>query len=336
MQVDAQSQAWLVERPRESPVDGVPRCSTLVDLLRFRALRQPDVETHRFLAVPSGEAAGVTHAELDRRARAIAVRLRDFGAAGSRVLLLFPAGVDYVCAFFGCLYGGAVVVPAFPFVNQPTPLRLRGVLRHAGAGVVLTTSRILAVIERDPEALAEAADVRWVTADDMLDGIEDDWEWPNASAESVAVQQTWTVRGRGAVLTHRDLLQRSALVHACLPATRHGVVWLPPYQDAALLGGILQPVYGGYPMTIVPPFAFLETPHRWLETISRTRATFTRAPDFAYELCVRKLRHQAPEDLDLSCLEVAFCGPGAMRSDTQERFAVAFERYGFRRSAFHR
>jgi acyl-CoA synthetase (AMP-forming)/AMP-acid ligase II len=108
------------------------------------------------------------------------------------------------------------------------------------------------------------------------------------------------------------------------------------YQDAALLGGVLQPVYGGFSTTIVPPFAFLETPHVWLETISRTRATFTRAPGFAYDLCVRKLRHRVPEGLDLSCLEVAFCGPGAMRSETQERFAVAFERYGFRRSAFQR
>jgi hypothetical protein len=89
-------------------------------------------------------------------------------------------------------------------------------------------------------------------------------------------------------------------------------------------------------MTIVPPFAFLETPHAWLEAISRSRATFTRAPDFAYDLCVRKLRHRAPEGLDLSCLELAFCGPGAMRSETQERFAAAFERYGFRRSAFQR
>lgn len=336
MQLEPHARTWPAVRDQESRIQAVPPCSTFVDLLRFRALRQPDVETHRFLCATASEPGVLTHAAIDRRARAIGARLQEIGASGRRVLLLFPAGVDYVCAFFGCLYAGAVVVPAFPFVNQPTRLRLRGVLRHAGARVVLTTSRILAVVQREADGVQEDEDVRWLAADDLPDGLGEDWEWPRVGADSVVVQQTWTVGARGAVLTHRDLLQRSAIVHACLPATRHGVVWLPPYQDAALLSGVLQPVYGGSPVTIVPPFAFLETPHAWLEAISRARATFTRAPDFAYDLCVRKLRHATPESLDLSCLEVAFCAPGPMRSETLEGFAVAFERYGFRRSAFHR
>jgi acyl-CoA synthetase (AMP-forming)/AMP-acid ligase II len=117
---------------------------------------------------------------------------------------------------------------------------------------------------------------------------------------------------------------------------RHGVTWLPPFQEAALLGTLLQPLYGGFGMTIMPPFAFLESPLSWLVFVSRHRATFTRAPSFAFELCTRKLRYTVPHGLDLSCVHAAVMEPGPLRSETRDRFAAAFERFGFRRHAFRR
>lgn len=142
---------------------------------------------------------------------------------------------------------------------------------------------------------------------------------------------------KGVMLTHSNLLHNSALIHRCFEHTPHsqGVIWLPPYHDMGLIGGILQPLYGGFPVTLMSPLVFLQRPFVWLQTISQTRATTSGVPNFAYDFCVRKITPEQRAILDLSSWEVAFCGAEPVRADTLDRFTVTFKSCGFRREAFY-
>jgi acyl-CoA synthetase (AMP-forming)/AMP-acid ligase II len=113
------------------------------------------------------------------------------------------------------------------------------------------------------------------------------------------------------------------------------VSWLPIYHDMGLIGGVLQPLYGGFPCIMMPPASFLQSPYRWLKAISHYQATTSGGPNFAYELCVQKITQQQRETLDLSSWNVAFNGAEPIRRDTLERFAAAFAPCGFRWEAFY-
>ena len=124
------------------------RASSLVELLRGRALQRPDSLAYKFLIDGEGDEVNITYSQLDRRARSIAALLQDEGAAGERALLLYPPGLEYIEAFFGCLYAGVVAVPAYPpRLNRPSP-RIQAMVADAQATVALTTGQILGKIER--------------------------------------------------------------------------------------------------------------------------------------------------------------------------------------------
>ncbi|MEH1824138.1 MAG: AMP-binding protein [Nostoc sp.] len=139
------------------------------------------------------------------------------------------------------------------------------------------------------------------------------------------------------MLNHGNLLHNSALIYECFQDTPNsmGVSWLPVYHDMGLIGGVLQPLYIGAPMTLISPVDFLQSPVRWLNAISRYKATTSGGPNFAYDLCVRRITDEQRMTLDLSSWEVAFNGAEPIRAETLERFAAAFEPCGFRRSAFY-
>jgi amino acid adenylation domain-containing protein len=317
--------------------------ANFVSLLRWRAERQPDQLAYRFLLDGAGAEVTVTYAELDRRARAIAARLAECEAPGERALLLYPPGLDYIAAFFGCLYAGTTAVPAYP----PDPARLNrsvdrlaSIVADAQPALVLTTSEVLAALGALRTEGAGFVLPTAVATDEVPDDIASSWKPRAIDAESVAFLQYTsgsTSAPRGVVVSHGNLMHNSELIYQAFghsPATR-GVTWLPPYHDMGLIGGILQPMYGGFPVTLMSPVDFLRVPLRWLEAISRFRATTSGGPNFAYELCVRKTSAEERARLDLRDWSVAFNGAEPIRAQTLERFAAAFRPAGFRREAFH-
>jgi acyl-CoA synthetase (AMP-forming)/AMP-acid ligase II len=138
------------------------------------------------------------------------------------------------------------------------------------------------------------------------------------------------------MITHANALHNAAMVRDAIDATEEsrGLLWLPPYHDMGLMGGILQPVFSGVTTTLMSPFAFLQRPVRWLQAISRTGVTHSGGPNFAFDLCVSKTTPEQRASLDLSTWRVAFSGAEPIRHDTLERFADAFAPSGFRREAF--
>ena len=166
----------------------------------------------------------------------------------------------------------------------------------------------------------------WILSDRQNGPDEDSWSPPDVKTGSVALVQYTsgsTAGARGVMLTHENLLHNLDQIRQPLRRSRQsrGVIWLPPYHDMGLIGGILQPVFTGFPCTLMAPTAFLQRPFRWLEAISRYRGTASGGPNFAYELCVRKIPPAEREKLDLSSWEIAFNGAEPVRPETMERFS---------------
>jgi amino acid adenylation domain-containing protein len=324
-------------KPRyQSPTD-------LVDLLRIRADERGDQTAFRFLEDGATESARLTYAELDRRARSLAGLLQGWGLARERALLLFPPGLDFVTAFWGCLYAGVVAVPAYPPRTRDRWGRLDALAADARPGLVLCSPQ---VAERGPgqeEQVPALAGARWVAHDAAGEaecGAEDSWVRPSPDPDGLAfLQYTSGSTGvpRGVMVTHGNLLHNQETIRCAFRQDERSIVagWLPMYHDMGLIGNMLQPLYVGGSCILMPPLAFLQQPRRWLEVISRYRATTSGGPDFAYDLCVRRIPPEQWDGLDLSCWTLAFNGAEPVRAATLERFAEAFAACGFDRSAFY-
>ncbi|HEX8174593.1 MAG TPA: amino acid adenylation domain-containing protein, partial [Pyrinomonadaceae bacterium] len=313
--------------------------STFIDILRWRAESQPERPAYSFLTDGEMAEAQLTYGDLDRHARMVAARLQALGAEGERVLLLYPPGLEYISAFFGCLYAGAIAVPVYPPRMNRNLLRLQAIAADAQAKAALTTSTVLSRIRPLLGQAVELESLEWLTTDG-LPGGEDDWREPSVNGDTIAfLQYTSGSTGipKGVVLTHSNLLHNSRLLEHAFAYTSESrcVTWLPMYHDMGLIGGIIQPLYGGFACTLMSPISFLQRPARWLQAITRARGTISGAPNFAYDLCVRKISPDERAELDLSSWDVAFNGAEPIRYDTLERFAAAFESCGFRREAFH-
>ncbi|MBW3598992.1 MAG: AMP-binding protein [Planctomycetes bacterium] len=319
--------------------------ANLVDLLRFWA-RQSGARTAFTFQRDDRHETALTYAELDLRARAIAARLQQSCRPGDRALLLFPAGLDFIAAFFGCAYAGVLAVPVcYPKPKRPMP-RLLSIARNAEARVALTNRKTLEQFDFHA-AHAELSHLKWIASDDARDESADAWSPHSADADEVAFLQYTsgsTSEPRGVMVSHANLLHNLEVIrhgfgiefdlHEGEPHNK-GVFWLPAYHDMGLIGGILTPLYVGGHSLLMSPGAFLHQPFRWLEAISEGRATISGAPNFAYDLCVAKIPEEKRRGLDLSCWDISFCGAEPIQADSLESFAAAFRECGFRREAFY-
>ncbi|MBX7168198.1 MAG: amino acid adenylation domain-containing protein [Pirellulales bacterium] len=309
--------------------------SHLVDVLRGYAGERGDDLAYLFLADGETDERRLSFAELDRRARAIATLLRNCGAQGERVLLIYEPGLEYISALYGCLYAGAVAVPAYPLeplrINRELP-RLEAIVCDAMARYVLTSTEILGWAE---QLLRQTGHFDAVLATEGLDlATADDWRMPHLTADTLAILQYTsgsTGTPRGVMLGHGNLMQNLAALDQLDGPGARGVCWLPPYHDMGLIGGILMPAYRGRSMVLMSPLSFVQRPARWLQAISRYRGTSSASPNFGYELCTRRVSEEDCADLDLSCWSLACNGAEPVRAETLDRFYQKFAPYGLRR-----
>ncbi|NEU77743.1 non-ribosomal peptide synthetase [Nostoc sp. UIC 10630] len=320
--------------------EGICEFSTVVELLRYRSSRQPKQLSYTFLSDGETQSDRLTYQELDRCSRAIASQLQSLGLSGERALLLYPPGLEYLAAFFGCLYAGVVAVPAYPPRNQRNTPRILAILEDAQAAIILTTSGILSQVQSLFADKFDIDHIHWLATDNLTPGIEEGWQKPLINTDTLAfLQYTSGSTGtpKGVMLSHGNLLHNAVVTRQYMEHSSSSkfVTWLPVYHDMGLIGGVLQPLYGGFPCIMMPPAAFLQRPYRWLEAISRYRGTTSGAPNFAYELCIEKITPEQRSTLDLSSWNVAFNGAEPIRQETLERFATTFAECGFRPEAFY-
>jgi amino acid adenylation domain-containing protein len=312
---------------------------TLLNILREKALTTPDQTGYIFLQDGETEGDRLTYNQLDQRARAIGALLQQHGAVGEPVLLLYPPGVDFIAAFFGCLYAGAIAVPTYPPRNKRHLPRIHTIVADAQARLLLTVEKTRTRIRSWIDHTSSLTSVHMLTTDTEVNGLADDWYEPALTAQQIAFLQYTsgsTSDPKGVMVTHSNLVENAKLIHRYFGQTADSMVvsWLPPYHDMGLIGGILQPMFTGCPVVLMAPTAFLQRPGRWLEAISRYRATASGGPNFAYDLCVRKISEDQRGTLDLSSWEVAFNGAEPVQAETLHRFAAAFAPCGFRPEAF--
>src|SRR5690606_16294929 len=237
----------------------------------------------------------LSYAQADRRARALAARLREHAAVGDRALLLYPFGLEYPAVFLACLYAGLAAVPAFPPDKQravKTMPRVSAIIRDADARLILTTAELAPAVEfaraeaRDPAALKILASDEIATTDEDADR----WRRPDALEREVAfLQYTSGSTGtpRGVIIGHDNLLAHQRLAHEkfAQPERARTVSWLPFYHDMGLIGALLYPLHHGGTTLLMSPTAFLRRPLAWLEAVSKFAAAVSTGPNFAYDLC---------------------------------------------------
>ncbi|MFF4402727.1 fatty acyl-AMP ligase [Streptomyces sp. NPDC001480] len=313
--------------------------TTFTQLIRERAAALGDADAQVFLR-DFGVSEHLTYAALDRRARGLAVRLREHGAEGRPALLLYPPGPEFLVAFVGCLYAGAIAVPApLPGDRGERLQRVSGILRDTAATLVLTdtehaadTSLWLAVTGRG-ETVCLATDLNDSAAADA-------WRPPRTGPDDLAFLQYTsgsTSEPRGVMVTHRNLLANQEALQRLLGTTaedRFGN-WLPHYHDMGLIAHILHPLWLGTHSVQLAPVSFIKRPVSWLRSIGEYGLTVSGGPNFCYDLCTRRVTDAHLAELDLSSWRVALCGAEPVRARTLDAFARRFAPAGLRSSALY-
>jgi acyl-CoA synthetase (AMP-forming)/AMP-acid ligase II len=306
----------------------------LPEILADRAAREPDKPAYLFLDENGAEKAELTYGELHARALAVAARLAAHCAPGDRALLLFPQCLEFVVAYFGCLYAHVVAVP----VNPPRRSRIqdatRAIVADCEPAAVLTVGAMNTL--RSTMGSLAGGPV-WIDVGEVPDA---DFDPAPVSPDTLAFLQYTsgsTATPKGVMVSHRNLVANQEMIRRgfCHDEGSTVVGWAPLFHDQGLIGNVLQPMYVGAVAILMAPATFVRRPMLWLSAISRYRAHTSGGPNFAFDACVAWASRNGVPDLDLSGWKVAFNGAEPIRPGTLHRFARTFGPAGFRAEALY-
>ena len=318
---------------------------SIIDGIRKKALSHPDSPALSFL--PDGKAENAelcSYSRLDMRARAIAAAIQATGQGDGRpVLLMLPPGLEFIAAFFGCLYARAIAVPMTPpglARMARTFNRLARIVEDSGSRVFITSARLRKAVEELAERVHFADSIRIICLDETDDALSRSWqELPLTAHTPGWLQYTSgsTSSPKGVIITHGNIMANldSIAGHMRLRENIPIVSWLPPFHDMGLVGGILTPLHLGCLCVTMPPMAFLRQPLCWLRAVTHYRAQLTGGPNFAYDLCCDRIPEDRLRELDLSSLSVCYCGSEPIRLKTIRRFLERFSSAGLDPASFY-
>ncbi len=312
---------------------------SFIDVAIQAATQDPHKLAYSMLSDDGEPVGSLSFADLDRRARALGAYLAQRYAPGQRAVLLYPAGLDYVVAFYACLYSGVIAVPAYPPRVNRNLSRLVSVVDDSLPAIVLTETGTLATRATLLELSERLRAVEWLPTNELELDESADWSPVAATPETTAFLQYTsgsTAAPKGVIVSHGNLLRNEELIRRSFTLSDETVVvsWLPMYHDMGLIGNILAAVYNRASCHLMSPAAFLRRPLTWLEAVSRVGATASGGPNFAFDVCTAKVRDEDLGGLDLSGWRVAFNGSEPIRAATLRRFAEKFASCGFRYEAF--
>jgi len=277
--------------------------------------------------------------EVRERALATAGGMAALGIGrGERVVLVFPTGPEFFDAFFGALLAGAVPVPLYPPVRlgrlAEYHRRTARMIELAGARLVLADRRVRRLLGATVERAQPALGCR-LPGD--LPPAEAGWRPPGCAPGDLALVQFssgTTVEPKPVALTHRAIVDQTRALNSFWPVgEQSGVSWLPLYHDMGLIGCVFPALERPAELTLLPPEAFVARPALWLRAVSRYRATVSPAPNFAYALCLHKVRDEEMEGVDLSSWFAALNGAEPVAPEVLRAFNRRFARWGLRREA---
>lgn len=314
---------------------------TLVEHLQHLAATRPDDTALVVIGDENGRAfeRSFSYRVFEQQVRALATLLQSRFDAGDRLLVMLDNDEHYAIAMFGCFYAGVIAVPVFPpeSVRPQHLARLAGIAADAQARGILTTSSLQDLVS----AAASEFGVASVVALDRVDSTTaQPWtRHPPQPTDIAFLQYTSgsTSAPKGVMVSHGNLMANERAIQEGLgitPDDKFGT-WSPLFHDMGLIGGLLQPFYSGIPCVLASPRFFLERPVRWLEMISRHRVTVSGGPDFAYRLCLDRVKPAQLQALDLSSWRVAYTGAEPVRHDTMEEFSARYAPVGFHAGAVY-
>lgn len=312
----------------------------LVDVLDLHAGASPDKTAFKYVGRQVGSMETLTFSELSDATKLLATRLLS-GTADTpkKAVLLYPQSLDFVVAFMACLRAGIVAVPLSLPINRQDQTRLLAVLDDCDPELILTLSSI----QEMPESqmlMQLRPQMRWVATDMELKGAT----LPLASAGKALAQNTLaflqytsgsTGMPKGVMVSNANIVENQRMIAEGFGMSSEEVLvsWLPLFHDMGLIGCILQPIFSGQSCYLMSPYDFLQKPLRWLQAISEYGATVSGGPNFAYELCLRKINDDDLRSLDLSRWRVAFNGAEPVRASTLQQFSEKFRPANFRHQA---
>ena len=313
------------------------RANDLVSLLRRRALEQPDDPAYIFLHNGEEETHRLTYRELDQRCCQVAASLQSLAMPRDRVLLLLPQSIDYIIAFYACLYAGLIAVPAYPPKSARNLPRIQGIALDSQAQIVLTTTKILGQIGELVEQIPDLKRLHWQAVETMNVDAET-YKSPKLDHDTIAFLQYTsgsTSAPKGVMVSHGNLLANHKLIRQASGNTKNTVTisWLPLFHDLGLIGTMMHSMVLGGLCVLMSPMAFIQRPIRWLRAINKYRGTYTAAPNFAYDLIADKITKAEKAELDLSCWQVAMNAAEPVNAETVKRFSEALATCGFRPEA---
>jgi acyl-CoA synthetase (AMP-forming)/AMP-acid ligase II len=315
--------------------------ASLADLLRRRAAEQPNDLAYIFLPDRSGEPTQLTFADLYACARMVALGLGERGQKGERAALLFPPGLDFIVAFFGCLLAGVIAVPMMIPRRDSSRDASAAILADCSPRFAMTRRELITGARPDLVERFRNPEVEWLFVDSSVAGPgEPESALPAPERGDIAFLQYTsgsTSAPKGVVVSHDNLLENLEMIRIAFGNTRKStyVSWVPLYHDMGLVLNVLQSLYVGALCVLLAPVSFMQRPLSWLWAIHDYRAEVAGGPNFAFDLCVRRYRAEQMHGIDLSCWKVAFNGAEPVRADTIERFTSTFAPYGFDLKSAH-
>ena len=312
--------------------------TNIVEILQQQAKTKPEKIAYIFLEDGENKEIKLTYQELDLQARAIAAQLQKLVSPGARALLVYSynSGLEFIAAFFGCLYAEVVAVPCHPPQNRLTIAEVQTRLESSAAEAILTDSSLFNKLKTKLSQV-ENSQLHWLNTNKLNNS--ESWVSPELNQNTLAFLQYTsgsTGEPKGVMITHGCLLQNQEMLRLAFGHSEQtiGVGWLPLFHDMGLIGNVIQVVYLGASCVMISPVSFVQKPIRWLQAISKYQATTSGAPNFAYELLCDRVKEDQLAKLDLSSWEVAFCGAEPVQAQTMEKFSRKFTKSGFRKAAF--
>lgn len=313
--------------------------TNLIEILNHRAQQQPENKAYIFLKDGEKESLSITYKDLETQAKTIAASLTSIASVGDRAILIYSYNqpIEFITAFFGCLYAGIIAVPCHPPRNRQGIEEIQNRTSSSQAKIVLTETTLLSKLQSKLAATPPDS-LQWLTTDNIK--LQANWEAPVIRTENIAfLQYTSGSTGipKGVMVSHGNILSNQEILKIAFGHTQKsvGVGWLPLFHDMGLIGNVIQALYLGTYCVLMSPMSFIQNPYSWLKAISTYKATTSGGPNFAYDLLCDYVKPEQKLTLDLSSWEIAFSGAEPIRSETLERFYQNFKTCGFRRESFY-
>ncbi|WP_445571835.1 fatty acyl-AMP ligase [Pseudomonas sp. E102] len=310
----------------------------MTDCLDSHSERYPGKPAYIFLSEKLLAEKTLTFAQLRIEARQFAGRLLETTQRGDRALLIFPAGLDFIIAFFGCLYAGVVAIPLCPPNKKRSQRTLQGIIDDCSPRLIITLKALSGSLQDQDHRES----LSWLEMDDLRGRQQSTFppDYLAVDAEDLAfIQYTSgsTSTPKGVMVTHANIVANQAMIRDAFSHDEASTVigWVPHYHDQGLIGNIFQPMFVGATSVLMSPVTFMRWPLRWLQAISIYQAHTSGGPNFAFGACVKALEREPDIELDLSTWQVAFNGAEPIRNDTMSEFQAAFQRFGFSREAVY-